>query len=128
MIVRFEFRNDLRIVRKTIGVLVRVIWLALCLAVLGYAQRGYHGTTDWQMEEWLAWQMMALSFPSSLLLVVALTFTGAILSVFPLALPSPSRLEMTGTWLLFVGVGYAQWFVLLPRFLEQRKRRRALDE
>jgi hypothetical protein len=39
-----------------------------------------------------------------------------------LALPSSSKVEMTATWFLFVVAGYAQWFILLPSFLERRKR------
>jgi hypothetical protein len=86
------------------------------------AHKGYKGSSDWQMEEGLAFQMMVLSFPSSFLVAVGLALTGAILSLFGLALPASSKLEMAGTWFLFVVAGYVQWFILLPRFLERRKR------
>ena len=80
------------------------------------------GASDWQVEEGLAFEMMALSFPSCFAVAIGLASTGAILGVFGLALPASSRFEMTGTWFLFVVAGYVQWFVLVPRFLVQRKR------
>ncbi|MGB7927980.1 MAG: hypothetical protein WCF61_07485 [Terriglobales bacterium] len=57
------------IVRKTAGILGRTTWLALCLTALIYAYKGYQGSSDWKLEEGLAFEMMALSFPASLLAV-----------------------------------------------------------
>jgi hypothetical protein len=84
--------------------------------------KGYRGTSDWQMEEGLAFQMLVLSFPTSPVVVVGLALTGAMLGLIGLALPSSSKVEMTTTWFLFVVAGYAQWFILLPSFLKRRKR------
>ena len=108
--------------KKALGVLVRIIWVAVCVMALANAHQGYQGTSDWQMEEGLAFQLMVLSFPSSFLVAVGLALTGAMLRMFGLALPASSKLEMTGTWFLFVVAGYAQWFILLPRVLQRRKR------
>jgi hypothetical protein len=80
------------------------------------------------MEEGLAFEMMALSFPSSFAVAIGLTSTGAILALFGLALPAPRRLEMTCTCFLFVVAGYVQWFVLVPTFLARRKRTRNPSE
>ena len=110
------------LMKKVLGVLARIAWLAICVTVLVGAHKGYQGTSDWQMEEGLAFQIMVLSFPSSFLVAVGLALAGAILGLFGLALPASSKLEMTATWFLFVLAGYAQWFVLLPRFLLRRKR------
>ncbi len=94
-----------------------MIWPATCLIALVYAYKGYQGSSDWKTEEGLAFEMMALSFPASLLIVAALVLAGAGLGLFGLALPASSRPEMTATWFLFVVVGYVQWFVLVPRLL-----------
>src|SRR5580692_8276310 len=51
------------IVRKTAGILGRTTWLALCLTALIYAYKGYQGSSDWKLEEGLAFEMMALAFP-----------------------------------------------------------------
>jgi hypothetical protein len=116
------FRYDLLRMKKALGVVVRIAWVATCILVLVNAHKGYRGTSDWQMEEGLAFQMLVLSFPSSFVVAVGLTLTGAMLGLFGLALPSPSKVEMTATWFLFVVAGYAQWFILLPSFLKRRKR------
>jgi hypothetical protein len=102
LIASLMFRYDLHIVRKILGVLVRILWLAICLTALVNAYRDYQGTSDWKMEEGLAFQMMVLSFPSSLLVATALTLTGAILGLFHLALPASSKPEITATWVLFM--------------------------
>jgi hypothetical protein len=106
-------------VRRIARILVRMIWLATCLIVLAYAYKGYHGPSDWKLEEGLAFEMIALSFPASLLIVAALVLAGAGLGLFGLALPASSRPEMTVTWFLFVVAGYVQWFVVVPRLLRR---------
>ena len=108
--------------KKALGVLVRIAWVASCIIALVNAHKGYRSTSDWQMEEGLALQMLVLSFPSSLVVAVGLALIGAMLGLFRLALPSPGKIEMTATWVLFVVTGYAQWFILLPRFLRRRER------
>jgi len=107
------------IVRKTAGILGRTIWLATCLTALVYAYKGYQGSSDWKLEEGLAFEMMALSFPASFLVVAALVLVGAGLGLFGLALPASSRPEMTATWFLLVVAGYFQWFVVVPRLLRR---------
>jgi len=96
-----------------------MIWLAMCLIALVYAYKGYQGSSDWKLEEGLAFEMMALSFPASLLIVAALVLAGAGLGLFGLALPASSRPEMMATWFLFVVAGYVQWFVLVPGLLRR---------
>jgi len=109
-------------VKKIFWIAAQIVWIAVCLLALIEANQGYRGASDWQVEEGLAFEMMALSFPSCFAVAIGLASTGAILGVFGLALPASSRFEMTGTWFLFVVAGYVQWFVLVPRFLVQRKR------
>jgi hypothetical protein len=109
-------------VKKTLWIVAQIIWVAICVLALIEARQGYRGASDWQMDEGLAFEMMVLSFPSSFAVAIGLASTGAILGLFGLALPAPSRLEMTCTWFLFVLAGYIQWFVLVPIFLARRKR------
>ncbi|MFZ0318268.1 MAG: hypothetical protein WAL56_04005 [Candidatus Sulfotelmatobacter sp.] len=87
----------------------------MCLTALVYAYKGYHGYSDWKLEEGLAFEMMALSFPASFLIIATLVLAGACLGLFGLALPASSKPEMTATWFLFVVAGYVQWFVVVPR-------------
>jgi hypothetical protein len=102
-------------VRKALGILARIVWLAICLASLVYAYKGYQGSSDWKIEESLAFEMMVLSFPASFAIAAGLILTGVGLGFLGLALPSSSKPEMTTTWLLLVVAGYVQWFVVVPR-------------
>jgi hypothetical protein len=120
-------RCALLIVRRTAGILVRVMWLAICVTALVSAYKGYQGSSDWKLEEGLAFEMLALSFPASFLVVIALILAGAGLGLFGLALPASSRPEMTASWLLFVVAGYVQWFVVVPR-LRRRWREKHRNE
>jgi len=119
LLARTRCRYALSIVRKTAEILGRTIWLATCLTALVYAYKGYQGSSDWKLEEGLAFEMMALSFPASFLVVAALVLVGAGLGLFGVALPASSRPEMTATWFLFVVAGYFQWFVVVPRLLRR---------
>lgn len=107
--------------RKTAATLARVAWLAICIVAIVEAQKGYQGTSDWRVEEGLAFEMLVLAFPASFLVVAGLILTGMVLSLFGLALPASSKPEMTVTWLLFLVAGYVQWFVIVPKFLQWRK-------
>ena len=101
--------------RKLIWVLAQIVWLALCLAALIGAYKGYRGVSDWQVEEGLGFEMVALSFPASFIVVAGVMLTGMLLGLFGLALPVSSKPEMMATWLLFVVAGYVQWFIVVPR-------------
>jgi hypothetical protein len=103
------------VVRKAAGILARIVWLAICLTSLVYAYKGYQGSSDWKVEEGLAFEMIVLSFSSSFVVAAGLTLAGAGLGLFGLALPASSRPEMITTWLLFVVAGYVQWCVAVPR-------------
>jgi hypothetical protein len=51
-------RYDLLVMKKALWVLVRVAWLAICVVALVNAQKGYEGSSDWKMQEGLAFEMM----------------------------------------------------------------------
>jgi hypothetical protein len=109
-------------VKKILWIAAQAIWISICVVALIEAYKGYRGLSDWQLEEGLGFEMIVLSFPASLLVIAGFIFTGMILGLFGFSLPSSSKPEMVATWLLFVVAGYAQWFALLPRFLQQRKK------
>jgi hypothetical protein len=102
-------------VRKLVWVLAQVLWLAICLASLIGAYKAYRGVSDWQVEEDLGLEMMALSFPASFVVVAGLILAGMLLGLFGLGLPASSKPEMIATWVLFVTAGYIQWFIVVPR-------------
>jgi hypothetical protein len=58
--------------------------------------------------------MLLLSFPASVLVVLAFMAAGVALGHFGFGLPGSSRTEMISTWLLFALAGYIQWFIVIP--------------
>lgn len=91
------------------------MWIAICLVSLIEGYKGYRGASDWQVEEGLGFEMIVLSSPASLVVVVVFIVTGTILGFFGLALPASSKPEMFTTWFFFVATGYIQWFVVIPK-------------
>lgn len=112
------------IVKKTLWITAQIIWIAICLVSLIEAYKGYRGASDWQVEEGLGFEMIVLSFPASLTVVVGFIVAGMILGFFGLALPASSKPEMFATWLFFVASGYIQWFVVLPKLWRWSRNRR----
>jgi hypothetical protein len=108
--------------KRAVALLARAVWLSACVAALVYAHLGYQGSSDWRLEEGLAFEMMILAFPASLVVVAGLVLIGGVLHFLGLALPTSSRAEMTVTWLFFAAAGYFQWFVLLPRLWRNKQR------
>jgi len=111
-------------VKKVIWLTAQICWLGLCIIAVVEAYKGYRGISDWQLEEGLGFEMILLSFPASLLVVLALIATGMALGLFGLALPSSSKPEMIVTWLLFVLAGYVQWFIVAPKIVRWRRPKR----
>jgi hypothetical protein len=101
-------------VKRIVLISLRVAWLAICLSFLIKSQRAYRGGSDWKTEEYLAFEMMVLTFPASYLVAGLLILTGGILGLVGLRLPPPSKAGMTVDWLIFVLAGYLQWFLIVP--------------
>lgn len=92
----------------------KAIWITLGVIVLFVTLYRFDGKPNSDIGVFLAWSMLALAFPSSLL--VAGAFTGisiAAESFFSTVIPT-SYWWIAITWLCFFVVGYLQWFVLLP--------------
>ena len=109
--------------KRVVVVAVGAIWAGVCIAALIEAYNGYSGVSDWRIEEGLAFEMMVLTFPASIVSYVALTLVAIILTVFGASLPS-SRNEMIATWSVFFAVGCVQWFVVIPRIIKVMQRHR----
>ena len=101
-------------------------WLAICVAALVGALRGYRGQSDWRREEGLAAEMMVLGFPASLLVAVGFMTVGFVLGIFGTNLPSSSRAEMVMTWIIFVLAGCIQWLVVVPYLIRRLRNAHAV--
>ena len=102
----------------------RAIWTIIALALLVVCLYGFDGKPNSDIEILLAWSMLVLAFPISVL--VALILTGlSIVSerVFAAVIPT-SYWWIIITWLCFFIAGYWQWFGLIPWLWRKWKARR----
>ena len=82
--------------KTALVVLVRIAWLGTCIAVLVNAHKGYKATSDWKMEEGLAFQMLVLSFPSSFVVAMDHELGSDAQPVRSRSLPSSSKATYGG--------------------------------
>lgn len=105
----------------------KVSWLALASGVLVFTLYLYDGTPATRDAELvLLYGMLALSFPASQVVALVLGAVGYLAEALGGGLSIPTNyLTLVVEWLVFLGVGYAQWFVLLPWLWRKWKSRQA---
>jgi hypothetical protein len=92
---------------------IKTVWIVITVIVLGISLYGFDGKPNSDIGVVLAWSMLTLAFPVSLL--VALAFTGiSLVTEQMVGVISTSYWWIAITWLCFFVAGYWQWFVLLP--------------
>lgn len=99
---------------------LKPIWLLLCLALLGMVL--YLQYTDASSEEIhiiLMYGLLALCFPIGYL--AALILTGIDILLTPHQFSIPSYASTIIIWAVFIGLGYFQWFKLLPAIIRKIK-------
>jgi hypothetical protein len=91
------------------------VWLIACVAALvfAYANRQYADT-----DILFAYAMLALTFPSGLIVAAALAALFAALDTFGIAVPGSFATSLA-IWPLLVAIGYVQWFALVPRLFRR---------
>lgn len=94
----------------------KVGWLLLAVTVLLFTLYLYDGTPETHDAELiLLYGMLVLSFPSSPVVAFILGGIGQLAETWVGSFSFPlSYLTLVAEWLIFLGVGYFQWFVLLP--------------
>jgi len=102
----------------TLSLALKVSWLLLSVSVLFYTLYLYDGTPATKDAELiLLYGMLTLSFPASLIVPLILGAIGYLLGVWGITFSIPSSyLTNAVEWLVLLGLGYLQWFVILPRF------------
>ncbi|SRR6266404_4370606 len=99
-------------------------WVTLSVIVLAVSLYGFDGKPNSDIGIFLAWSMLILAFPSSLL--VALLFAGASIAAEKfLSVVIPTNYWLISiSWICFFVSGYWQWFMLLPWVWRKWKTRR----
>ena len=90
--------------------IIKALWIGAAVFVLFVTLYGFDGKQNSDIEVLLGWYMLALSFPSGLLvpLVNMALYDGLSITV------ETSYLEIVLIWIGFFALGYLQWFKLLP--------------
>jgi hypothetical protein len=102
--------------------IVRIIWVAFCLALLAMSMYHYDVPENKDNALALTWFMVALSFPSGIVWLLALApINFLILDRFSV---TNGYLNFFIIWVGFFASGYAQWFVLLPKLRKKLRERR----
>ncbi len=97
--------------------LARLAWCGASLAALVWSLMAFDGTPNWDGEEVLLYAMLALSFPVSVLGVAVISGAYAGIQLLAHVDIVASRLEMAAWWSVLCLLGYAQWFVFVPRVI-----------
>lgn len=99
--------------------LIRGGWITAVLLVLVLTLRGFDGGRNPDAEEFLAWSMLVLGFPSAILYSAVFALAAALLAArFSTTIPT-SYGSILVSWVVLTALGYAQWFILLPKLVRK---------
>lgn len=90
--------------------IAKALWIVTSVAALLIAIFGFDGKPNSDIGVFLAWSMLALSFPSGLLVSLAhvVLYDGLSINI------QTSYVSLSVDWLAWFLLGYVQWFKLLP--------------
>jgi hypothetical protein len=93
---------------------VRYAWIACSLLVLVVALAYHDGKANSGADLVMALGMLTLSFPSGVILSWIVGVAGRLVFEQTGAFVSSGYLALSVSWLVLFGVGYWQWFVVIP--------------
>jgi len=104
--------------RSIFGRLFAGLWFAACVSLLvfAYVQRGIH-----DMSIAFIWLLVFLTFPVGIAMVVIVGPAWSWLSN-QMGITYDPFLDLLPYWVVLVGLGYAQWFIVLPALLRKALR------
>lgn len=104
--------------------IIKYLWLLCAVIVLLVVLYNYDGAPNSDVDVFLAYGMLAISFPVGLLITVLASGMGYLAYVrYGYVIPV-SYWSISITWFCFVSAGYWQWFVLVPGLWRRWKARR----
>jgi hypothetical protein len=104
---------------------IRALWVFLTVAVLTVVLRGFDGRPNSDIEEVLAWTMLPLGFPASLLFPAAFAGYASAREALGQGPVVVTYLSLVVSWAVLFALGFIQWFILLPALLRRLRARRA---
>jgi hypothetical protein len=113
--------NAKRLQNVKLSTVTKVVWFALSTLIFIIALNAYVRNPNVEVGLFLAIGMLYLTFPIGWLALFILIPVGMLFPNAPLIL-----VNIILPWLLFVALGYLQWFVLLPMIWRKARRWRKL--
>jgi hypothetical protein len=104
---------------------LKTAWLGCCLLVLVAALYLFDGKPNSDADLVLAYGMLALAMPISIVLAATAALLGQLLHAQSGYVLEVSYASIVVTWLIFSVAGYWQWFMLLPWLVAKVQARRA---
>jgi hypothetical protein len=103
---------------------IKVTWIACSFGVLITTLLYYDGTPNSAADLILALGMLTLTLPSGILITALVGLLGRMVFEQTGAFVTSSYLWLTISWLALFGVGYWQWFILIPWLARSWTRKR----
>lgn len=97
-------------------------WLFLTIGALAFTYLKIDADQNRDLDLVLAWVMILLCFPASLVGILVSAAFGFIAQ--DVMTTMPRSVHIFATWLIFFAFGYLQWFVLLPRVVRKWRNRK----
>lgn len=97
--------------------IARSLWVLAAVAIFVATLRGFDGRPNSDIEVFLAWTMLTLGFPLSLVYPAAFAVIAELRETFTLAPLHVSYLSLSVAWSVLFALGYSQWFILMPRIV-----------
>jgi hypothetical protein len=99
---------------------LKLIWLAASIGVLLITLYLFDPSTARDADLIMTYAMLALAFPSSVIVAGAIALLA---NATPLVDAYYGRFAILVIWMLFVAIGYVQWFIALPWVLRKLRKR-----
>lgn len=106
---------------------IKAAWLGCCVFVLAATLYFYDGKPNSDADIILAYGMLALAMPISLVLAGMASLLGQMLHAQTGFVFEVSYMSIVVTWLTFSITGYWQWFVFLPWLITKVRLRTRLS-
>jgi hypothetical protein len=98
-------------------------WIGLSFCILALTMHYFDGSPESDVDALLIWGMMVMSFPAGLAVILVLGAASYLLGAALSITVSVTAEYLLWVWLVFLIVGYLQWFTLVPLLLKRRRAR-----
>jgi hypothetical protein len=99
--------------------IARSAWVLAAIGILVVTLAGFDGRPTSDIGQFLAWTMLSMGFPLSLVYPAVFVGLEELRALLGLAPMMDSYLSLSIDWLVLSALGYAQWFVLIPRIVKR---------